>query len=169
MDADDISYPDRLQLQFEFFEKNPAIDVVASQTAFVSDIPGSEGFSIFVDWQNSIIRPEDHALYRFIESPLAHPTVMFRRKLIKKFGLYSTRAVPDDYEMWLRWMDHGVPFYKIPQPLLAWNDHRIESQVILMASGKIQGFAFCKALRKTPWKTWKSGMRQIETNISCET
>lgn len=123
MDADDISHPERLSKQFDFLENNPQIDVVCSQTIFKTDIPGSEGFSIFVDWQNSIISPEEHFLYRFIESPIAHPTIMFRKELIEKFGPYSTRSVPEDYELWLRWMDQGVRFYKIPEPLLTWNDH----------------------------------------------
>ncbi len=123
MDADDVSHPDRLNLQYEYLQKHPDIDVVSTQTSFQSDIPGSDGFSIFVDWQNSIITPEEHDLFRFIESPLAHPAVMFRRKLIDDFGLYSTEPVPEDYELWLRWMDQGVRFYKIPQKLLIWKDH----------------------------------------------
>ncbi len=123
MDADDISHADRFEKQLDYLKKNPTIDVVSTQTIFSSDIPGSKGFNIFVDWQNAIISPEQHDLFRFIESPLAHPTIMFKRELIGSFGLYSTHPVPEDYEMWLRWMDQGVRFYKIPEPLLTWSDH----------------------------------------------
>ncbi|MBW6498122.1 MAG: glycosyltransferase [Bacteroidales bacterium] len=123
MDADDISHPERLVKQFHFLENNPSIDVVCSQTTFQTAIPGSEGFEIFVNWQNSIITPEEHFQYRFIESPIAHPTIMFRKELAEKFGPYSTLPVPEDYELWLRWMDQNVCFYKIPEPLLTWNDH----------------------------------------------
>lgn len=123
MDADDISHPDRLSIQLAFLESNPGIDVVSSQTSFESSMPGSEGFSIFVDWQNSVITQQEHDLYRFIESPLAHPSILFRKKLIDAYGPYSTQAVPEDYELWLRWMDQGVKFYKIPQSLLKWSDH----------------------------------------------
>lgn len=123
MDADDFSHPERLQKQLDYLEKNPDIDVVSSQTIFSSDIPGSEGFALFIDWQNHIITPEEHDLQRFIESPMAHPTIMFRRELIDNYGLYNTGPVPEDYEMWLRWMDQGARFYKIPEPLLTWHDH----------------------------------------------
>ncbi len=123
MDADDHSYPERLKTQLDFLENNPGIDVVSSQTKYQSNIPGSEGYSLFVDWQNSITTPDEHALYRFIESPLAHPTIMFKRDLIEQHGPYSIEAVPEDYELWLRWMDRGIKFYKIPQTLLTWNDH----------------------------------------------
>ncbi len=123
MDADDISHPERFEKQYAYLENNPDMEVVSSQTVFSTDIPGSHGFSIFVNWQNSIIKPRHHELYRFIESPLAHPSVMFRRELIEKYGSYTTLPVPEDYELWLRWMDHGVRIYKIPEPLLTWKDH----------------------------------------------
>lgn len=123
MDADDISFPDRFSKQVSFLHNHPEIDVVASQTQFHSTIEKSHGYELYVQWQNSIITPEEHFLSRFVESPLAHPSVMFRKKLIYLFGTYSTGNVPEDYELWLRWMDKGVNFYKIPEHLLQWNDH----------------------------------------------
>jgi hypothetical protein len=47
---------------------------------------------------------------------------MFRKILIDKFGFYSTENLPEDYELWLRWMHQGVRFFKIPEYLLQWND-----------------------------------------------
>lgn len=123
MDADDLAHRDRFQAQVDFLDAHPAIGVVSSQTTYRSDIKGSHGYSLFVDWQNSILTPEDHFLKRFIEAPLAHPTVMFRSALIDRYGPYSTRNVPEDYELWLRWMDNNVRFQKIERPLLIWNDH----------------------------------------------
>ncbi len=123
MDADDQAMPERLQEQVMYLDTHPDVDVVSSQAIFQSEIHGSKGFSLFVDWQNSVISPEDHFMMRFIESPLSHPTAMFRRRLIDRYGPYTTRKVPEDYELWLRWMDKGVRFHKIPKPLLAWKDH----------------------------------------------
>lgn len=123
MDADDYAHPQRLAQQVGYLKNHLEIDVVSTQTSFASALPQSEGYDLFVQWQNSLITPEAHALARFMESPLAHPTVMFRKSLIEYFGAYSTEAVPEDYELWLRWMDAGVQFYKIPAPLLTWHDH----------------------------------------------
>lgn len=124
MDADDFSHPMRFEKQIRFLVANPEVDVVSTQTSFFSSMGMSEGYDIFTQWQNNIITPEEHYISRFIESPLAHPTVMFRKKLIEKYGPYSTANVPEDYELWLRWFDKSIKFYKIPEPLLQWNDHQ---------------------------------------------
>lgn len=124
MDADDISHPMRFEKQIRFLDANPDVDVVSTQTSFSSNLEMNEGYDVFTQWQNSIITPEEHYISRFIESPLAHPTVMFRKKLIEKHGSYNTGNLPEDYELWLKWFEKGVKFYKIPEPLLQWNDHK---------------------------------------------
>lgn len=62
------------------------------------------------------------ALACFRESPIAHPSVMFRRELISRYGGYRDGSFPEDYELWLRWFDAGVRFEKLPETLLTWND-----------------------------------------------
>lgn len=124
MDADDLSMPHRLSKQWHVFQAYPDIDVVSTRTIFQSSMPRSEGYALFVDWQNNLINHEDHYLSRFIESPLAHPSVMFKKSLIDAYGPYHTGPLPEDYELWLRWFEHGVRFYKVPDPLLQWNDHQ---------------------------------------------
>lgn len=123
MDSDDISHLMRFEKQIRFLDANPEVDVVSTQTSFHSFLEMNEGYDIFTQWQNSIITHEEHYITRFIESPLAHPTVMFRKALIEKYGPFSTANVPEDYELWLRWFDKNIKFHKIPEPLLQWNDH----------------------------------------------
>ncbi len=123
MDADDISFPARIGKQVEYLAGHPGTGVVSTQSKFFSTAERSKGFSFFVDWQNSIITDQQHYLSCFIESPLAQPTVMFRKKLIDLYGFYKTENLPEDYELWLRWFDNGIGFYKIPEPLVQWNDH----------------------------------------------
>lgn len=123
MDADDISFPERIEKQVDYLLNHPETGVVSTRSLFCSSIGNNEGFSLFVDWQNKIITNEQHYLARFIESPLAHPTVMFRKEIIGLYGYYNTGNVPEDYELWLRWFARGVGFYKIPEKLVQWNDH----------------------------------------------
>jgi hypothetical protein len=60
---------------------------------------------------------------RFVDAPLAHPSVMFRRELVDRHGGYDSGPLPEDHELWLRWMHAGVRFAKLPEELLTWNDH----------------------------------------------
>lgn len=123
MDADDISYPDRFAKQVAFMEAHPEVGLLGTRTRFSSNVPEHRGMQAFVEWQNAIITPQEHYLKRFVDAPLAHPTVIFRRELVKRHGGYETGRVPEDQELWLRWMDGGVRFAKLPEELLTWNDH----------------------------------------------
>lgn len=123
MDADDYSMPERLDKQIAFLNKHPEIEVLGTCTMVHPDGPPGEGFAAFMDWQNSILTPEEHRLRRFIESPLAHPTVIFRKKAAETHGHYLTTGIPEDYELWLRWMDRGTVFAKLAEPLYKWRDH----------------------------------------------
>jgi glycosyltransferase involved in cell wall biosynthesis len=123
MDADDISHPQRLAKQLAYMKAHPDIGVLGTQTRFASTVAQSSGMRWFVQWQNAILTPETHHVKRFVDAPLAHPTVMFRRELVERHGGYSTEPVPEDHELWLSWMDAGVRFAKLPEELLTWNDH----------------------------------------------
>lgn len=123
MDADDIAHPDRLARQLAFLEAHPEIGVLGTRTRFETSVEKSSGMAWFVNWQNAIITPHEHYVKRFVDAPLAHPTVVFRRELIERHGGYSTDPLPEDLELWLRWMDAGVRFAKLPEELLTWNDH----------------------------------------------
>lgn len=122
MDADDWNHPSRLEKQVAFLIQYEEIGVVSCRTTFESVAEKSKGYQYFVDWQNSILSPEEHFVNRFKESPVAHPSVMFRSELAALHGDYSTASIPEDYELWLRWMEAGVQFGKIPEQLLTWND-----------------------------------------------
>jgi glycosyltransferase involved in cell wall biosynthesis len=123
MDADDIAHPERLAKQILFLNEHPEIGVLGTRTRFETTVEKSSGMAWFVAWQNAIITPHEHYVKRFVDAPLAHPTVMFRRGLVDQFGGYDTGPLPEDHELWLRWMHHGVRFAKLPEELLTWLDH----------------------------------------------
>lgn len=123
MDADDVSHPERIGRQVAHLNDHPHIGVLGTRTTFASTMEQSIGMAGFVQWQNAILSPEAHGVKRFVDAPLAHPTAMFRRELVDRHGAYATGPVPEDHELWLRWMDAGVQFAKLPEELLVWNDH----------------------------------------------
>jgi glycosyltransferase involved in cell wall biosynthesis len=123
MDADDVSHPERLAKQVDHLQAHPEIGVLGTRTAFATTVERSSGMRWFVDWQNAILTPHEHYVKRFVDAPLAHPTVLFRRELVERYGGYDTGPLPEDHELWLRWMEAGVRFAKLPEALLTWNDH----------------------------------------------
>lgn len=123
MDADDRMMPGRLRSQADFLDNTPDVDLVACRCKIFPVTADNEGYRLFVDWQNSLLSPDEHRINRFVESPVAHPAVMFRSELMDRYGGYRSDGVPEDYELWLRWMDAGVRFSKLPEMLMEWRDH----------------------------------------------
>ncbi len=125
MDPDDISYPDRLKKQVEYLDKHTRTGLVACQVNHISTMRTEkqlEGIKHYVDRNNQIISNEDIVINRFVEAPVIHPTIMFRKSIIKKNGGYLQGDFPEDYELFLRWIDNGVKMYKLPEVLYDWTD-----------------------------------------------
>ena len=122
MDADDLSHPKRLAKQYNYLEEHPEIDVLASNVRYTGSNV-SEGFSYYVNWQNQLIDHDDMRNNRFVDSPLVHPTVMVRKVAFEKYGNYRETDGPEDFELWLRWMERGAKFSKLKEELLDWRDH----------------------------------------------
>jgi glycosyltransferase involved in cell wall biosynthesis len=121
-DADDECTPKRLEAQLRFLEEDPDLGACGSLVRFGGDASTQYGYALHVEWINSLGTPAAIALNRFVESPVAHPSMMFRAELIGRLGAYRDCAWPEDYELWLRWLDAGVAFGKVPETLLTWND-----------------------------------------------
>jgi len=122
MDADDISKSERLYLQVEFLTKNDNLGFCGTKVRFLGDSRKSAGYKRYVNWTNSILTSEQINTGQFIESPFAHPSVMFRKELVNKFGGYRNGNFSEDYELWLRWLEHGVQAGKVDEVLLDWYD-----------------------------------------------
>ena len=54
--------------------------------------------------------------------PLVNPTTMWRKDVADKIGMYHDGEFPEDYEMWLRWLNVGVQMQKLNKRLLKWFD-----------------------------------------------
>ncbi|MFT3828066.1 MAG: glycosyltransferase family 2 protein [Opitutaceae bacterium] len=121
-DADDECHPERLERQVAFLDTHPEIGLCGTQVEFGGDAATNRGYALHVEWTNSLLSPAEIALNRFVESPVAHPSVLFRRELVAAHGGYREHAWPEDYELWLRWLDAGVQFAKLAAPLVRWND-----------------------------------------------
>ncbi|MET0284922.1 MAG: glycosyltransferase [Polyangiales bacterium] len=122
MDADDIAHPRRLSRQRDHLCAHPTIGVLGCQ---VRAVGAGEGLLRYVDWQNSLLTPAQHANARFIESPLCHPTIVVRRTVFEDVGGYRDFDGPEDYELFLRCIQRGHALAKLPEVLLDWR-HRAQ-------------------------------------------
>lgn len=122
MDADDIMHPQRLALQSEFLQQNPDIDLLGSRVRLFPEERIQDGFIEYIRWQNSCISPESIADNIYVELPVAHPSVMFRKQAVVAAGGYRDGDFPEDYELLLRLHQHGCRMAKLPQMLLDWRD-----------------------------------------------
>ena len=120
MDADDLAHPKRLELQAKYLDLHPDTGMVGSRVEYLGDAGRNRGLALFVEWCNSLTDSRDIDLYRFVETPFVHPSVMFRRELSERLGTYRDGPFPEDYELWLRWLEGGVGMAKLEETLLSW-------------------------------------------------
>lgn len=121
MDADDTMHPERLARQRAWFKHHPETDILGCRVEPLGQ--AREGFRIYLNWLNNLLTNEDIQRERFVESPLAHPSVMLRRAAFETLGGYEEHGWPEDYDLWLRAAEVGLRFAKTPEMLLAWRDH----------------------------------------------
>jgi hypothetical protein len=103
--------------------QHPEVGVVSCRVLGFPGGQARQGFEIYIEWLNSLLSDAGIRREMFVESPLPHPSVMFRRGLIMQAGGYQDRGWAEDYDLWLRLYIMGVRFEKLPQVLLEWREH----------------------------------------------
>ncbi|MGB0578714.1 MAG: glycosyltransferase [Limisphaerales bacterium] len=120
MDADDFSYPERLQKQIQLLQSEQ-LDIAGGLVRIVD----GEGNSVpsmqrYERWVNSCITHEEILSQRFIESPLVHPTIIAKHE-VWKLGCRKG-DFPEDYDLWLRALQANYRAAKVPEVILDWTD-----------------------------------------------
>lgn len=123
MDADDISHPRRLELQAARFAARPEVGVVSCLVRHFPTRGVATGFRLYEEWLNSVVTHDEISRERFVESPVAHPSVMARREVLTGIGGWRDLDWAEDYDLWLRCFEAGVVFDKIERPLYFWREH----------------------------------------------
>lgn len=121
MDADDVCLPERFQAQWDLVRERGwdgaggLVEIVDRQGRPVPS------WNRYQSWVNENWDPNSIAAFRFVECPLVNPTMMARRA-VWELG-YREGPWPEDYDLWLRALDRGFRFGKLPRPVLRWKDH----------------------------------------------
>ncbi len=122
MDADDVCSPRRLESQLSYMEKNPDCALLGSLVRIFPRRRLKDGMLHYESWLNSVVSEKDISRDLFVESPFAHPSVMFRRDDALVLGGYRDMGWPEDYDLWLRFAREGLKMAKVPEVLLFWRD-----------------------------------------------
>jgi len=136
MDADDLCEPTRFAEQIELLDGRPEVAIVGCRVRFFPRRGLRQGSLRYESWLNDLL---SHAQMRrdlFVESPLAHPSIVIRREAFEHLGGYRDRGWPEDYDLWLRLFLGGLEAYKLPRVLVHWRESparasRVESRYSL--------------------------------------
>lgn len=127
MDDDDLAYPQRLELQLAHLQKHPDVQLCATRIRFI-DKDGTpsgvaSGNQRYARWLNHLTTPTPLALACHTENPMPHPTLLAHRQVWNKLGGYRELDGPEDHDLMLRAMLHGIGMGK-PEPVLQeWREH----------------------------------------------
>lgn len=98
MDSDDISESERLEKQINFLKSNPDISVVGSWAKKIN-----ENSQIIEEMNYPPAKNKEIKKYSLFHNPFIHPSIMFKKEIIKKIGLYNPFFKnAEDYEFWSR-------------------------------------------------------------------
>jgi len=122
MDADDVMYADRLKKQFAVMTADASITLCATQARKFPEEIIKAGYVKYMRWQNACLSTQDISNQIYIESPFAHPSVMFRNHRVMELGGYKQGEFPEDYELWLRLFHAGESMMKLDEVLIDWRE-----------------------------------------------
>ena len=113
MDSDDICLPNRFELQLEYLEKHPEVDIIGGQMTEFIDSPGNIVGKRVVPCSNEEI-------YEYMKGRCAlnHVTVMFRKEAVLKAGNYQDWFWNEDYYLWVRMILAKCQFANVPEVLV---------------------------------------------------
>jgi len=145
MDSDDISLPERCEKQIALFESDSELDIVGC--------PVKE----FVGTTDNVVGKRDVPLdnttihkYNRRRDPFNHPTVMYRKSKVMKYGPYSDYRKNQDTDLWIKLLSNGCKAANCPEYLLMF---RFDEGTYK----KRKSWVNTKLLIEIRKKAWKSG------------
>lgn len=122
MDGDDISVPNRFALQVEYFNAHPRCDILGGQIDIIDEIGNLTGKRRY---PLGGVKLWCFFLFR---TPLAHPAVMFRRKIVDAGYHYDVcMKKAEDVDFWIRLHHDGYRIENVRDVLLQF---RIDSSFV---------------------------------------
>ena len=122
MDADDLAHPRRLEHSLAAGEADPRVAAVGTLVRSFPQAHVRAGRERYDAWLNGLRTHQAMARERFVESPLAHPSVLLRASAVAGVGGYRAFDGPEDYDLWLRLLGAGHRLAKVARVLHFWRE-----------------------------------------------
>jgi len=122
MDADDLMHRDRLAAQLALLDREPDLAAAGCHVRLFPRAQLGAGLRDYERWLASIDGARRVAEDAFVESPVAHPTLMIRSDVLRAFA-YRDMGWPEDYDLVLRLLEARRQIGIVPRRLLCWREH----------------------------------------------
>lgn len=113
MDADDISVPQRFEMQLEAFAKHTEASVIGGQIKEFIEKPSNVVGERIVPEKDDEIK-----LYLKSRCPMNLVTVMYRKKDVAAVGGFMDWYCEEDYYLWIRLAENGYKFFNVSDNLV---------------------------------------------------
>jgi len=94
MDADDISYDNRLEKQIKFMEEHEDYGLIGSLAGVIDHTGKPLGIS-----QSKCFPPNETMVYLLFRNCFTHSSILFRKEILKKVGINKNLLLAADYEI----------------------------------------------------------------------
>ncbi|HCX63325.1 MAG TPA: glycosyl transferase [Clostridiales bacterium] len=145
MDTDDISLPERCELQIKQFNENAALCIIGTMIDEFYNEPENIISSRVVPTTNAEI-------YKFMKrrSPFNHPTVMYKKSEVIRCGGYGKMRRKQDLDLFSRMINNGCVTQNIDKSLLLFRSNEDNFK-------RRKSWSYCKSYIDVQYEIWKRG------------
>ena len=157
MDGDDVSLLERFKKQLDYLQLNKEVDILATVVTLIDENEIVSG-----TWNSDINNVSAKDIRKELpkDNCIAHPTVMGKSEIFRKYKFNQTQSIGEDYDLWLRMAADNIIIHKLPEPLLR---HRILSGSFTRTRHQNVFWKIAKIKIRFTWQQVKKGKLNVFT------
>jgi glycosyltransferase involved in cell wall biosynthesis len=159
MDADDISYKDRLMKQYKFMENNQSLDLIGCSIDVIDECGKIQSEKKQYTTAEKIFKT------KYFQSPILHITFFGKKSFFEKHKGYRENLLyAQDYDLVLRAIDSGAKILNISEKLVQYRDFKEKVKPLKF----IQQFRLTELIVKLSKERQKFGKEISDCNKEVE-
>ncbi|WP_412466999.1 glycosyltransferase family 2 protein [Pedobacter sp. KLB.chiD] len=118
LDGDDVAYPDRLKLQYNFLFDNPEIVLCGGHATIIDEHGNKTGKMLMVPTDDTV------DLFMLFGNPFVNSTAMFKSSVFMELNGYQHYTISEDFDLFIRMAEK----YRVANLDYTLVDYRVHSQ-----------------------------------------